>query len=142
MLAKRNRSWVLALMASTMCLSGCLPEEISATPIKETEMSDQQASSAGTPVVFSGNGISYRWPVMAPDACYVAKPDADRSVEGSTVTERRILAREPGICAQVLTEVIFSGEINGLTSRPEILVLEIVNPAGAVLDRQAFRRAN
>ncbi len=94
----------------------------------------------GGPVDFSNDGLIYRHTVMAPDACFVADAKQSFEVEQETVTVKRILRREPGFCAQVLTPVLFTGEITGLSVAPTILILEIYSVEGKLLDKQQFRR--
>lgn len=76
--------------------------------------------------------FSYEKTIMAPDACYVISPTAERVAQGTELVIRRTLSREDGICAQALTPVVVAGRVTDAGAF-QYVVLEIVDEAGAVL---------
>jgi hypothetical protein len=96
------------------------------------------ASSAGNGSARVADGIvRYSVPFMAPTPCHVVAPGGPTARRGGTLVVRRTLSREPGMCAQVMTEVVFEGAIP-VDDPPDRLIVRIVNIGGAVLAEHAF----
>ncbi|MEE3099529.1 MAG: hypothetical protein VX463_07135 [Pseudomonadota bacterium] len=85
--------------------------------------------------------MSYAVPVMAPDACHFAAPEATTRWDGDRLVVSRSLARQAGICAQAMTRVVFEGEIR-LPRRPlAALSAEVLGPGGEPVETVRFDRA-
>lgn len=94
------------------------------------------SSAAGSATVADGV-VRYSVPFMAPTPCHVVAPGGPTARRGGTLVVRRTLSREPGMCAQVMTEVVFEGAIP-VDDPPHRLVVRIVNIGGAILAEHAF----
>ncbi len=70
---------------------------------------------------YEAGRLAYTVVVYAPDACYRLAAGASVERSGRGVTVRREIVREPGMCAAVMTPVEVSGEVAGLSARPETL---------------------
>ncbi|MQQ08316.1 hypothetical protein GFB49_07630 [Epibacterium sp. SM1979] len=91
--------------------------------------------------IFSSDHVEYMLTIMAPDSCHVAEPMSQVKVgPGSNVHVGRVLNRNPGLCAQVMTPVEFFGQVSDLPEEPELLVLTIKNDQGRILDTFEFQR--
>ncbi|MBR26335.1 MAG: hypothetical protein CML46_05245 [Rhodobacteraceae bacterium] len=125
-----------------MAMAGCMPGQgEGASPSATGEGCAREVSGPrGASARFSPGAIRYAVPVMAPDACHKAGPDSAQRREGDRLIVTHALERTPGICAQVMTRVVFEGALRGVDPPPRALVVEILSTSGDVVERVDFDR--
>jgi len=84
------------------------------------------------------NMTAYEHSVLANTACHRASDHAQVRRDGARLILTRTLIREPGLCAQAITKVVFSGEFPKAEDGVEAYVLEIVDQAGRVLETKSW----
>jgi len=133
---------ILAVLAGALPLWACA----GTVPVtgKGEEMAQHQTGAVAGPATvnvprgtakFGSDWITYEVEILAPDDCYSAAEQAEVSHDESTVRVRRILERQPGLCAQVMTPVRFTGRIADLPASPGGLAIDLTTPSGAVLQQ-------
>jgi len=110
-------------------LSPCLFALISCAPPDQGQGASGESTSMSHP---------YDLTVLANSACYVAGAQQTVRQEADKLIATRVLVKEPGMCAQAVTEVVFSGLFPTAESDVRTLVLEIVDEAGVVLQVEEY----
>lgn len=109
-------------IAAGLWLAACQAEE--AVVVETPKPPVQQAPAMS-------QSLRYTETVMAPDACYLIDDAQTRVERGTTLAVQRLLRREAGICAQVLTPLEVTGTVDDIGGFSTV-VLEIVNVNGDV----------
>lgn len=115
-------------MAATLVLGvavGCMPAG-----------SDDAPERPGAPVlqiVNAGENTRYEVDIIVPDPCYRVRDDARVDRRDDVLRITRTLAREPGICATVLTTVRVEGVVGAIPDGVSRVALRLINPAGDVV---------
>lgn len=151
--ARRSRTicaGALALVAgAVLTVGGCGPDKgmaaggdpsASAAP-KGKLCRGEVAGPRGAVAKFGPRGVTYSVPVMAPDACHKALDEASTRWDGDRLVITRRIGRDPGICAQVMTRIVFEGAARDLDRPPTTLAIEVLSVGGQLVDTVTFSRA-